>query len=157
MSGIGEQNLHLLGSALIYSGLLVVAFVISTLVIRLGVPRLKTDFVETKSTAGTPAERLARLLAEGRLPESSKSGTIFDWQSTGFWIGLTETVLIFVLVAAEAYSALAIIIGAKQFVRNEKIQIAPSYYLLGTLANLSIAVCFALLAKHLIVLQSSIS
>ena len=52
------------------------------------------------------------------------------------------------LVFAGAFNALAIIIGAKQFVRNEQIRLIPSYYLLGTLANLCIAVLFALIAKH---------
>ncbi|MEL7283990.1 MAG: hypothetical protein AAGJ68_05750 [Pseudomonadota bacterium] len=133
----------------IYLGLIVVtfffAFILSTYLIRAGIPKLESDFVETKTLETDP---LASLIREGRLPESSRAGRIFDLKSTGFWIGLTETVLIFILVFAGAFSALAIIIGAKQFVRNEKINLIPSYYLLGTLANLCIAVLFALLAKY---------
>lgn len=138
---------------LIYLGLiilcLIVAFVLSTLVIRIGIPKLKTDYIEVKSSDGLN-DPLADLMRDGRLPESSRAGRIFDWQSTGLWIGLTETILIFILVFAGAFNALAIIIGAKQFVRNEKIKLVPSYYLLGTLANLCIAVLFALIAKHLL-------
>ena len=135
---------------MIYIGLVgllfLLAFILSTLLIRIGVPKLKTDFIETKSTDYDP---IAELMRDGRLPESSRAGRIFDWQSTGLWIGLTETILIFILVFANAFSALAIIIGAKQFVRNEKIKLVPSYYLLGTLANLCIATLFALAAKHI--------
>lgn len=120
------------------------AFVLATLIIRLGIPRLSTDALDTKSRTDDPVQQL---LEKGRLPESSQPGRIFDFGSTGFWIGFCETLLIFVLVFAEAYSALAIIIGAKQFVRSEKIKAIPSYYLLGTLANLTIATLFALAAQ----------
>lgn len=134
----------------IYWGLVVasflLAFILSTLIIRIGIPKLKTGVVETKSEEAT--DPLDALIRYGRLPESSKAGRVFDWQSTGIWIGLAETLLIFVLVFAGAFNALAIIIGAKQFVRNEQIRLIPSYYLLGTLANLCIAVLFALIAKH---------
>ncbi|MEO0982787.1 MAG: hypothetical protein AAFX03_09070 [Pseudomonadota bacterium] len=119
------------------------AFLLSTLVIRGLIPKLQASQTETKSADAEA--RLQDLLA-GRLPESA-SNKIFDLRSTGFWIGFCETFLIFVLIFAEAFSALAIIIGAKQFVRNEKIQENPSYYLLGTLANLSIAILFALVAQ----------
>ena len=136
---------------LVYWGLVALscmaAFVLSTLVIRIGIPKLKTDPVETKS-ADALADPLADLIEHGRLPESSRAGRIFDWASTGLWIGLTETILIFTLVFAGAFNALAIIVGAKQFVRNEKIRLIPSYYLLGTLANLCIAVLLALIARH---------
>ena len=138
---------------LIYIGLVIAAalasFTISTLVIRIGIPRLKTDHIETKS-ATTPTDQLAELIQNRRLPESSRAGRVFDWQSTGYWIGMTETVLIFILVFASAFNALAIIIGAKQFVRNEKIKLIPSYYLLGTLANLCLAVLFAIFAKDVL-------
>ena len=134
----------------IYWGLVVasflLAFILSTLIIRIDIPKLKTGVVETKSEEAT--DPLDALIRYGRLPESSKAGRVFDWQSTGIWIGLAETLLIFVLVFAGAFNALAIIIGAKQFVRNEQIRLIPSYYLLGTLANLCIAVLFALIAKH---------
>jgi len=48
------------------------------------------------------------------------------------------------------YSALAIIIGAKAFVRKEQIQKNPAFYLLGTLVNVSSAVLFGLLAVRLL-------
>ena len=114
------------------SGLFLLSFVLSTLVIRRGIPKLSSDNASS-----------------GPLPDSS-SGAVFDLKATGFWIGFCETLLIFVLVFAGEYSALAIIVGAKEFVRSEKIQSNPSYYLLGTLANLSIAVLFALTAKYAI-------
>lgn len=121
------------------------AFILSTLIIRRGIPKLQDQRIEAKS-ARSPADPLDHLIEHGRLPESA-SNAVFDWRSTGLWIGLCEVFLIFILVFADAFSALAIIIGAKQFVRNEKIKENPSYYLLGTLANLSIAIMFALLAK----------
>lgn len=65
----------------------------------------------------------------------------------GFWIGTFETILVFVFVFHNEFSALAIIFAAKEFVRKEKILADPGYYLLGTLANLSIAVLLALITK----------
>ncbi|MEM7767092.1 MAG: hypothetical protein AAF253_06350 [Pseudomonadota bacterium] len=121
------------------SGLFVASFVFSTLVIRLLIPLLDDG------SEGTSAARRDSGFIGVPLPESS-STAVFDLRSTGFWIGFCETLLIFVLVYAGAFSALAIIIGAKQFVRNEKIKERPSYYLLGTLANLALAVLFALVS-----------
>ncbi len=141
----------------VVAGLFAAAFILSTIVIRVGVPRLSGDGLrsglETKS-APDPDKTLERLLDGGRLPESASSD-IFDLRSTGFWIGFCETFLIFVLVFADAFNALAIIIGAKQFVRSEKIKTNPSYYLLGTLANLSIAILFALIARGLVQIPTS--
>ncbi len=54
------------------------------------------------------------------------------------------------LVAKAEYAALAIIIGAKEFVRKENIKTHPSYYLLGTLINLSVAVVSALVAGRVV-------
>lgn len=123
--------------------LFIISFVLSTLVIRLGIPRLSDDR-QVKSPSSEDHPHLHGL----KLPESS-SDAVFDLRSTGFWIGLCETFLIFVLVYAEAFNALAIIIGAKQFVRSEKIAERPSYYLLGTLANLALAILFALIASRI--------
>jgi len=39
--------------------------------------------------------------------------------------------------------------AAKEFVRREKIEKNPAYYLLGTLINLATAILFALLARSL--------
>lgn len=119
---------------------LAASFVLSTLIIRLGIPRL--DDGARMDSSGIQQHPVLH----GLLPESS-SKAVFDIKSTGFWIGFCETLLIFVLVFAEAFSALAIIIGAKQFVRKEEIKVRPSYYLLGTLVNLCCAVLFALLAR----------
>ena len=124
------------------------SFVLSTWIIRACIPKLKAELVDTRTD--TPGDALHVLLTDGRLPESSQAGRIFDWASTGIWIGLCETFLIFILVFADAFSALAIIIGAKQFVRKENIRLVPSYYLLGTLANLCSAIAFALIAKLLV-------
>jgi len=113
----------------ILAGFLVVSFVVSTLLIRLGIPRLQSDSAKTQP-----------------LPEST-SKRAFDLRSTGFWIGFFETLLVFVLVFQAEFSALAIIIGAKEFVRKDQIVDNPSYYLLGTLVNLSVAVLSVLAAK----------
>jgi prolipoprotein diacylglyceryltransferase len=70
-------------------------------------------------------------------------------QRVGFWIGFCETLIIFLLISADQYGALAIILGAKEFVRKEKIQESASYYLLGTLVNLSVALVAVRLAMVL--------
>ncbi len=121
-------------------------FLVSTLLIRWGIPKLKTGPLPESAQAG----QLPKSAQAGQLPESSSSA-IFDLRSTGFWIGLCETFLIFVLVFASEFGALAIIIGAKEFTRAEKIRENPSYYLLGTLANLCVAILFALVAQRLTV------
>ena len=106
------------------------SFLVTTCLIRWGIPRLD-------SGGDSPNE----------LPESHGDGRIFDLRSTGFWIGFCETLLVFAFVYQGQYEALAIIVGAKQFVRKENIQKNPSYYLLGTLINISLALLFALGAK----------
>lgn len=65
----------------------------------------------------------------------------------GFWIGFFETVLIFMFVMLNQYPALALLIGAKQIVRKDKIEENPSYFLLGMFINISIALLFATLAR----------
>lgn len=104
-----------------------ISFLIATFLIRWGIPKLQQER-ETEE-------------------EADVSSKLFDYTSTGFWIGFFETLLVFVFVYESEYGALAIIIGAKEFVRKEKIQKNPSYYLLGTLINVSIALLFALLAR----------
>ena len=99
---------------------LLLSFILSTLIIRRGIPLLDDGEVETKSVSGAHPD-----LHGFRLPESASDDT-FEWRSTGFWIGFCETFLIFVLTYADAFNALAIIIGAKQFVRREKISERPS-------------------------------
>ena len=110
------------------------SFVLTTWLIRWGIPKLDKEKSKSKS-----------------LPESGPHQKIFDLHSTGFWIGFCETLLVFAFVYAGEYGALAIIIGAKEFVRKENIQENPSYYLLGTLVNVSIALVFALVVKALAV------
>ena len=140
--GIQWNNIDLLPFSVVV-GVFLASFVFSTLIIRLGIPRLSDGRLETKSK---PEDHPS--LHGLKLPESA-SNAVFDLRSTGFWIGFCETFLIFVLVYAGAFNALAIIIGAKQFVRNEKIKENPSYYLLGTLVNLTVAVVSALIASSL--------
>lgn len=118
------------------TGLFLASFILSTVIIRVGIPRLH-------ATSSAPSD------PPGQLPDSS-STAIFDLRATGFWIGFCETFLIFVLVYSGELSAMAIIIGAKEFVRNEKIQQNPSYYLLGTLANLVVAVLFAMIGRAIV-------
>lgn len=134
-----ERDLLAVGITIIF---FLLSFLISTFIVRRGIPLLVDDEPETKTSPEKEP------LIVGVLPESS-SNRVFDLRSTGFWIGFCETFLIFILVFAEAFSALAIIIGAKQFVRREKINLRPSYYLLGTLVNLMIAVFFALITKQM--------
>jgi hypothetical protein len=61
-------------------GLFILSFVVSTLLIRLGIPKLKSNGAQKEI-----------------LPES-RSSRPFDLKSTGFWIGFCETLLVFVLV-----------------------------------------------------------
>jgi hypothetical protein len=103
------------------------SMLISTLLIRLGLGRIRRAGPED---------------AAKRIPEST-------WR-TGFLIGFFETILIFVFVIEKEYSALAIIIAAKEFVRKDDIKENPEYYLLGTMCNLAVAVLFAIIARILV-------
>jgi len=86
---------------------------------------------------------ILKKLADPSKPTDARS------QQVGFWIGFCETLIIFLLVSADQYGALAIILGAKEFVRKEKIQENASYYLLGTLVNVSVALVAVRLAMVL--------
>ncbi|MBI3193443.1 MAG: hypothetical protein HYZ34_03125 [Ignavibacteriae bacterium] len=76
-----------------------------------------------------------------------------EWKEAGTWIGLCEFVLIFLFVFLEEYTAIAIIFAAKELVRSEDIKRNPTYYLLGTLLNVTLSVLTALLFKHFIIPQ----
>lgn len=110
------------------------AFLISTGVIRYGiVPRIRRRKAEDSSD-----------------PCSDRKTITKDEQWAGFWIGLCETLIIFIFVTADEYGALAIIIGAKEFVRKQKIHENASYYLLGTMVNFTVALLAARLAMVLV-------
>ncbi|NBC84379.1 MAG: hypothetical protein GVY19_13510 [Bacteroidetes bacterium] len=71
-------------------------------------------------------------------------------KNIGFWIGLFEIMIIYVLAFHREYSALAIIIGAKEYVRKEKIVMDPIYYMLGTIINIGIALVMVAVTKEVI-------
>lgn len=124
-------------------GCFLLSILISTIAVRRGIPILQARQPRVGSRAGDVAN------TDRSLPESGMKNKLFDWTSNGLWIGLCETTLIFVFIFERQYGALAIIMAAKEFVRREKIERNPAYYLLGTLLNLSTAILFALLARYL--------
>ena len=125
------------------------SFVVSTLAIRRGIPALKRRS-EGAARAGESTRReppQERKPSPPALPDSSPGNPFFDFGAAGFWIGLCETVLIFLFVYLSALGALAIIVAAKEFVRKEQIQEDATYYLLGTLANTTIALLLASVSR----------
>lgn len=65
-------------------------------------------------------------------------------KDTGFVIGKAENVLVYVLILAGAYTALALIFAAKSLVRREDITSGDTtYYLAGTMVNVTYFVVFA--------------
>lgn len=65
-------------------------------------------------------------------------------KDTGFVIGKAENVLVYVLILAGAYTALAVIFAAKSLVRREDITSGDTtYYLAGTMVNFTYSVAFA--------------
>jgi len=113
----------------VYALAALVSFVTATVLIGAGIPHLRRE----EDDSATP-----------------KGKRVFDWKSAGFWIGLCEVAIVFVLVLQSEYGALAVIFGAKEYVRKDRIKKDPAHYLLGTLANLAIAILFALLARWLV-------
>ena len=122
----------------------VLSLLSATVLVRKGIPALKASQYGAQSQGGGGESGPSEIL-----PESGRKRTLFDWTSNGLWIGVCETVLVFVFVFESQYGALAIIMAAKEFVRREKIEKNPAYYLLGTLINLATAILFALLARSL--------
>lgn len=120
-------------------GLFLLSFVLATVAIRLGIPAIqdarREDLYEREPEV---------------LPESSLRRRVFDFASNGFWIGFFESLLVFVFAYEREYGALAIIVAAKEFVRREKIEREPSYYLLGTFINLTVALLFAIAARVIV-------
>jgi len=107
------------------SAVLILAFVFSlicsSILIRFGIPLLKPY--------------------TSQIPDSTKISRkkVNWWSDIGFWIGFFETLIIFVFVVNKEFSGLALIFGAKEFVRKEEIIKDPAYYLLGTIINLGIS------------------
>ncbi|MEO0481410.1 MAG: hypothetical protein AAF196_18220 [Planctomycetota bacterium] len=65
----------------------------------------------------------------------------------GFWIGLCEYVLVVAFVAASQYTALGIVFAAKGFARKDDDPDKNTYFLLGTLVNVCLAMVFGLLLR----------
>jgi hypothetical protein len=114
---------------LIKAGIFIVSvflsLILSGLLIRKGIPRIKKNNGIGPDHTGT-----------------QKKGKVF-FLELGFLIGFFETLIIFVFVINKEFSALAIIFGAKEFVRKEQIKADPTYYLLGTFINFAVALIMA--------------
>lgn len=72
-----------------------------------------------------------------------------DFHDVGTWIGLCEYFLVVSFVLVGEYTAIALIFAAKELVRADKVREQPSYYLLGTLLNISFALLTGILLKLL--------
>jgi hypothetical protein len=71
----------------------------------------------------------------------------FGFRDIGVWIGLIEHVLIVTFMLVEEYTAIGLVLAAKQYVRSDRIKRKPSYYLLGTMLSVMFAVVFGLLTR----------
>lgn len=69
---------------------------------------------------------------------------------TGFIIGKCENVLILTLVLFNAYTALALIFGAKTIIREEEIKNNSLYFLAGTMINVTYSIIIGLTVKYII-------
>lgn len=109
----------------------------STVIIRLGIPRLADPYAEQVTAAPQVGDR-------ARPP---------FFKTTGFWIGFFESVLIFLLVFLGEFAALALIEGFKQNVRQRQQSAgsdAATRMFLAFLTNLTVAVCFAFWTKQMV-------
>ena len=110
----------------------VLSMILSSIFIKLGIPWLK---------------RATNQLPNKTQKNKNKSSW---WKDLGFWIGFFETLIIFVFVVNKEYSGLALIFGAKEFVRKEEIQKDPTYYLLGTVINFGVSLVILEIAIDII-------
>ncbi len=121
-------------AVLVWLGCLLAAVLVSTLAIRLGIPALKA------------ADRKGRRPVENPLVLPDSRGGVFDFSSVGFWIGVFEALMIFLFIFLNAPTGLGVILAAKGLARKEEMHQDPSYYLLGFLINITVALGFAVLA-----------
>jgi len=118
------MNDHLLKYLIIVLSFLL-SMLLASLFVRKGIPLLKKPGAEAVKSRG-------------------------NWtKDIGFWIGFFEHVIIFIFVLNKEFSALAIIFGAKEFVRKKAIEDDPAYFLLGTLINFGVALVMVEIAKEL--------
>jgi hypothetical protein len=74
-----------------------------------------------------------------------------EWKEAGTWIGLCEFILILLFVILNEFTAIAVIFAAKELVRIEDIKKNPTYFLLGTLLNVTLSILSALSFKTFII------
>lgn len=87
------------------------------------------------------AVRISLRRALGPDYEEGIGGEVKD---TGFVIGKAENVLVYVLIFAGAYTAMALVFAAKSLVRREDITSGDTtYHLAGTMVNFTSSVVFA--------------
>jgi hypothetical protein len=110
----------------------VISMILTSILVRLGIPLLKS------ASCNDPDQSI-----------NSKHKMVW-YSDIGFWIGFFETIIIFVFVLNKEFSGLALIFGAKEFVRKEEIIKDPAYYLLGTLINLGISIVIVEIAMKVI-------
>ena len=92
---------------------------------------------------------LRRILLYVNPDLKEKISKSIQFKDTGTWIGLCEFILILIFVYLGEYTAIAIVFGAKEIVRSDDIKKNASYYLLGTLLNITLSILFSLLILHL--------
>jgi hypothetical protein len=71
-----------------------------------------------------------------------------DFKGVGIWIGICEYFLIVTFVIANEFTAIGLLFAAKVYVSSKKVKDQSSYYLLGTLLNMSFAVLFGVIMKY---------
>ncbi len=94
---------------------------------------------------------LKRILGKNMLQAASADTTDKVEQqqrlNTGVIIGKCENILILSFVVMGAYTALALVVTAKTFVRKEEIEKNSMFFLAGTLINISYSVFTGLILK----------
>ncbi len=80
----------------------------------------------------------------------ARVGRGLDVRDVGFWIGMCEHFLVVTFVLFHDFVAIGIVFAAKEFVRSDKVKQDPTYYLLGTMLNISMAVFWGLTLRKLL-------
>lgn len=82
--------------------------------------------------------------------EKGKEGITQEEYDTGFIIGKCENILLLSFVLFNAYTALALIFAAKAIIRGEAMKNKPSYYLAGTMINVTYSIIAGIIIKLVI-------
>lgn len=121
----------------------------------LSIAIITLSYILLLATSGKVVGGLLKLVLHKNLESAAASdeGNVVDKVEqkrridVGMLIGKCENVLILSFLILEAYTALALVVTAKTFVRKEEIEKNSMFFLAGTMLNVSYSVLIGMILK----------